>query len=149
MASNQTTNYGLHLWEPEDDFLRTEFNENNEAIDAALKEGADGLADALVQMAGYCRCKLGGYTGDGEFTKTIDFGVPAQAVILLCTAYTLPDFTLLVRGQTKGAVATIGNSNYGFTLTWGTNSATLTAVSNGDSYAMNRESCAYLYAAFY
>ena len=38
MASNQTTNYGLHLWEPEDDFLRSEFNENNETIDTALGE---------------------------------------------------------------------------------------------------------------
>ncbi len=38
MASNQTSNYQLHLWEPGDDFLREEFNENSERVDAALGE---------------------------------------------------------------------------------------------------------------
>lgn len=41
MATNHTENYQLNLWEPEDAFLRTEFNENTEKIDAALKAEAD------------------------------------------------------------------------------------------------------------
>lgn len=36
MSTNKTTNYQLHKWEAEDDFLRTEFNENFAAIDEAL-----------------------------------------------------------------------------------------------------------------
>ena len=44
MSSSKTTNYGLHLWQPEDDFLRSEFNENNEAVDAAIRAVADGLS---------------------------------------------------------------------------------------------------------
>ena len=36
MASNYTTNYELPLWEPQDSFLRTEFNEAYQKIDAAL-----------------------------------------------------------------------------------------------------------------
>lgn len=37
MASGYTANYRLCQWEPEDQFLREEFNQDNEKIDAALK----------------------------------------------------------------------------------------------------------------
>ena len=40
MASGYTANYGLCEWEPEDQFLREEFNQDNEKIDAALEEAA-------------------------------------------------------------------------------------------------------------
>ena len=36
MASNQTQNYGLNQWEATDQVLRTEFNADNQKIDAAL-----------------------------------------------------------------------------------------------------------------
>ena len=36
-----TPNYGLHQWVPEDDFLRTDFNQDFAKIDAALKQIAD------------------------------------------------------------------------------------------------------------
>ena len=48
MASNYTTNYGLCQWEPEDDFLRTEFNADNAKLDAALA-GHDGALEAAGQ----------------------------------------------------------------------------------------------------
>ena len=48
MATNHTTNYQLNLWEPEDSFLREEFNENSKKIDGALGAKADQSAlDAL------------------------------------------------------------------------------------------------------
>ena len=37
MATNHTENYALNLWTPQDSFLREEFNENTEKIDAAIK----------------------------------------------------------------------------------------------------------------
>ena len=40
MASNQTEHYQLPLWQPEDDFLRTEFNETHQLLDAALYQQA-------------------------------------------------------------------------------------------------------------
>ena len=40
MASGYTANYGLCQWQPEDKFLREEFNQDNEKIDAALGEAA-------------------------------------------------------------------------------------------------------------
>ena len=36
MSTNKSEHLNLHLWEPEDDFLRTEFNENFAALDGAM-----------------------------------------------------------------------------------------------------------------
>ena len=46
MATNYTANYGLCQWEPEDNFLREEFNQDNAKIDAALAELESGKADS-------------------------------------------------------------------------------------------------------
>ena len=40
----QTTNYQLNQWDPEDRILRTDFNTDNEKIDAALKDQANALS---------------------------------------------------------------------------------------------------------
>ena len=40
----QTTNYQLNQWDGEDRILRTDFNSDNQKIDAALKSQADALA---------------------------------------------------------------------------------------------------------
>ena len=45
MASNYTTNYGLCQWEAGDSFVRTEFNQDNARIDAALKDLEDTKAE--------------------------------------------------------------------------------------------------------
>ena len=36
MSTHKTPNYKLHKWESQDDFLRTEFNENFAKIDAEI-----------------------------------------------------------------------------------------------------------------
>ena len=36
MSTNKSEHLKLHLWEPEDNFLRTEFNENFSALDGAV-----------------------------------------------------------------------------------------------------------------
>ena len=48
MASNYTTNYELPLWAADDAFLRTEFNDANQKIDAALE-----IATAERELAAY------------------------------------------------------------------------------------------------
>ena len=37
MASGQTSNYGLNQWAAEDPVLRTDFNQDNAKLDAALE----------------------------------------------------------------------------------------------------------------
>lgn len=44
MSTNKTQNYNLHSWVPEDDFIRSEFNDNFTGIDTALKTLSDGIA---------------------------------------------------------------------------------------------------------
>ena len=41
MASNHTEQYQLNQWEAADQVLRTDFNEDNAKIEAALKEKVD------------------------------------------------------------------------------------------------------------
>ena len=50
MASNYTSNYGLCQWEATDAVLRTDFNEDNEKIDAALKSQADSISSLKKQV---------------------------------------------------------------------------------------------------
>ncbi|WP_295628227.1 hypothetical protein [uncultured Intestinimonas sp.] len=45
MASSYTENYGLCQWEATDSFVRTEFNQDNARIDAALKDLEDTKAE--------------------------------------------------------------------------------------------------------
>ena len=48
MASSYTENYGLCQWEPGDNFVRTEFNQDNARIDAALKALEDTKAEQVA-----------------------------------------------------------------------------------------------------
>ncbi len=50
MSTNKSEHLNLHLWEPEDDFLRTEFNENFEKIDAGVKAEENARAAAMVEL---------------------------------------------------------------------------------------------------
>lgn len=76
MASGYTANYGLCQWQPEDKFLREEFNQDNEKIDAALKAAEDeaaaesGRLRIRLEETNYNLCNLllqndyeGKYTG--------------------------------------------------------------------------------------
>lgn len=51
MASNYTENYGLCQWEATDAVLRTDFNEDNQKIDTALKTQAGSISSLSSQMA--------------------------------------------------------------------------------------------------
>ena len=51
MASNYTANYGLCQWEATDNFVRTEFNQDNARIDAAIKGVADTAAAETAALA--------------------------------------------------------------------------------------------------
>ena len=63
-----TANYGLHQWVPEDNFLRSDFNEDFQKIDAGL-HAAKSLADQLeAEKSGIV---TGSYTGDGADTPLL------------------------------------------------------------------------------
>lgn len=65
MSAQKTEHYQLHQWDPGDDFLRAEFNENFAALDKSV------------------RIVFGSYTGDGAAERTISLGFTPKAVLLL------------------------------------------------------------------
>ena len=66
--AQKTANYQLNQWEPEDDFLRTDFNEDNAKIEAALN-----LKCAVI---------VGSYTGNNAAERTISLGATPKAVFV-------------------------------------------------------------------
>ena len=71
MATNHTTNYQLNLWEPEDSFLREEFNENSQKIDGALKS----ICDQCGELAARSHLTTLLDVEDDGTSKTIDLDV--------------------------------------------------------------------------
>lgn len=85
MASNYTTNYQLNQWEPTDQVLRTDFNEDDAKIDAALADLAEDISEKASQTAldalsstvaghtatltslGNCEIQVSCYVGTGTY----------------------------------------------------------------------------------
>ena len=63
-----TSNYGLKRWDGEDRILHTEFNDNWDKIDTALKSSADGVAALQTALAGAGNCSVETYTYTGTGT---------------------------------------------------------------------------------
>lgn len=68
MAS-YTEHYGLHQWEPDDNFLRTDFNKDFKAIDGAL-----GEKSGIV---------TGTYTGNSSTSQSVNLGFQPKAVLVM------------------------------------------------------------------
>ena len=87
MSTNKSEHLNLHLWEPEDDFLRTEFNENFTALDGAVKtvttavSKAQSTADAAQTAADVSPYAVGSYVGTGT-AVTVTLGFRPKFVII-------------------------------------------------------------------
>ena len=77
---NQTSNYQLSQWDPDDRILRTDFNEDNAKIDEALKANASAIsseastrASAISSLTrelakkGNVRVEIQTYVGTGKY----------------------------------------------------------------------------------
>ena len=108
-----TSNYQLHQWVPEDDFLRTDFNTDFQKIDAALA-GLD------TQISLKCRIYRGNYIGNGTTPHLIAMPSTPEAVILSLDTYTV---SAIHDGKTQGYITIINN---GFRLESGSEAANQT-----------------------
>ena len=111
MASNYTTNYELPLWEPQDSFLRTEFNDANQKIDTALT------------ASNAERIHVGSYTGDGMASRKIDIGFTPKAVLVM------PHGSELISNLTSGTYIRGGLAVTGSGLSTSTDSGVTSWVS--------------------
>ena len=103
MATNQTEHYGLSQWEPEDSFLREEFNQDHRKIDAAL--------------AVKCEVVIGKIVGTGAATRDVELGFQPKAVYYeynhasrhdnnLSGGLAIPDSPLIIGTQRLTVTAT-------------------------------------------
>ena len=95
-----TSNYQLHQWVPEDDFLRTDFNTDFQKIDTALA----GLQTALD---GKCRIREGSYNGNGSTSLRTVATSGTPKALLLSTGSSV--FAVLDNGKTVNRVTVINN----------------------------------------
>lgn len=108
MASNHTEHFSLNQWLPDDQVKRTDFNEDNAKIDAALNDLSGGLAekadqaalDALAaevakkattaaletvskKLAAMPCLVTGTYTGDETDSRLISLGFQPKALLVM------------------------------------------------------------------
>lgn len=92
MASNHTEHFSLNQWLPDDQVKRTDFNEDNAKIDAALNDLSGGLAEkattaaleALSKKLASMPCLVTGtYTGDGTDSRLISLGFQPKALLVM------------------------------------------------------------------
>ena len=134
MSTNHTPNFNLCQWEATDKVLRTDFNEDNQKIDAALA----GM--------GNCQIVSGHYIGTGSFGQnspcslTFD-GVPA---VLLMGGDNWTFFAVHGAGQTSAHYGE--NQGAWVYLTWNGNQV---SWYNGDSAdrQLNQKDADYYYVA--
>ena len=118
--ANYTPNYGLHQWEPGDDFLRTDFNADFAKLDTALEAKADKTAvaqkadqsalEAVQSLAqGRCRVVTGSYIGDGTEKKAIHLGGQPKALIF-------PNQNVTVTVLPGASLYTVNITSTGFTV---------------------------------
>ena len=115
--ANYTPNYQLHQWEPEDKFLRTDFNADLSKIDTALGEGAAKAAalEAAVSKCGNCRIYETSYVGKGGGYPKISISLPWLPVMVIIMGedgYTMITYP----GQKK--IHINPSSSYTFATTW-------------------------------
>ena len=108
--------------EPEDSFLRTDFNGDLSAIDAAL----------LGLERDKCRAAIGRYTGDGELSYTVSLGARPKLAVVDNTSSFSSGYELGLDGMNERSVIITED---GFRV-------------NGSPHGLNQEGTLYRYYAF-
>ena len=104
MATNHTTNYQLNQWEATDQVLRTDFNEDNAKIDAALAGLAvrDMELEAAIAQKGNCQLVYGTYTGTGNSGQSNPCMLNFSGKPLVVIIFSQGDFLLMGRPCVNG-----------------------------------------------
>ena len=141
MASNYTTNYQLNQWEAGDQVLRTEFNQDNQKIDAALKGLADqnselgetlaAQAEAIAKL-GNCKIQFITYAGSGSGSRLFSFSGKPLFVAVVGGGYSLT----AIQGISQ--LVCVGRGTVeSHTAIWSGNSVTFSNSSNLPHYICN------------
>lgn len=141
MASGQTTNYGLNQWAAEDPVLRTDFNQDNAKLDAALSQLSNSTA-----RKGNCQIVSGTYVGTGTCGKNTPNRLTFEARPLLLAVQGGWRF-LTVRGrETAIAMSSSNNDKYN-TVTWEDKAVSWYCTTNYEEAQCNTLGETYFYVA--
>ena len=122
----KTTNYQLCQWDGEDRILRTDFNEDNAKIDAALN-------------ARNCQVYLTSYTGDDSTTRTITFPHKPVLIIVLGSS----SIMVAIRGYGYANLISSINVYRKPAVTWGETSFTWELENIDPLYGVNSKDAPY------
>lgn len=114
MATNSSEHLGLHLWEPTDQVLRTEFNQNWTKIDTAVN-AAQETAEAAQSAAEQRPYVIGSYTGNGG-TQSITLGFQPSFVIITAQPANSRDTAFIAISGGSEAASTLSFTETGFTV---------------------------------
>ena len=144
-----TSNYGLKRWDPEDRILVEEFNDNWDKIDTALKSNADAVAALQTALAscGNCRITISSYTGTGTLGEahptSLTFAEPPLLVFILG-----PESGFMARGRAMNAFQSSSNATP--TTTWSADQKTVSWYTPYDAkYQLNTKDAVYQVLCFY
>ena len=137
MSTNHTTNYNLCQWEATDQVLRTDFNEDNAKIDAALA--------TIPQIA------IGTYIGNGSASQKISLSFTPKAVFFCSSdgkTYIGTGSGYLWGGLAVSGSALQMSGNSAAAIITGGFMVFQTTISDYSSIACNRSGQTYHYIAF-
>ena len=114
MATNTSEHLGLHLWEPTDQVLRTEFNQKWTKIDTAVN-AAQETAEAAQSSAEQRPYVIGSYTGNGG-TQSITLGFQPSFVIITAQPANSRDTAFIAISGGSEAASTLSFTETGFNV---------------------------------
>lgn len=153
MASNYTENYGLCQWEATDQVLRTEFNDDNQKVDAALEASAADIAALTSQLAkkGNCQIEMRSYVGNGQYGQStpnyLTFSSTPAALLITGNKA----ICLARGGDTVGTIAastTFGSGVTALNFSWSGKTVSYYSSSNSTTQ-LNDKNQAYWAIAFF
>ena len=104
-----TTNYQLHQWVPEDDFLRSDFNADFAKIDQALAAALtdDDLTEVWMEISSKCKFRFGSFVGNGTSSRAIDVG-DAPSIVVITNTQSM-ETTMFTKSLSMGPLAVLSN----------------------------------------
>ena len=137
--ANYTAHYHLHQWEPEDSFLRRDFNEDFQKIDAGLAGRGD------------CSLLFGSYVGTGTCGPSeptaLTLGIPAKALWVSCGSR----HAVFLRGNTQAVNFSTSDGEL-LEVEWTQDGLSWKlggGLYNHDYQQLNEKGTTYYYAALY
>ena len=139
---NQTENYQLSLWDPEDRIQRTDFNADNAKIEAALADHAEALAGC-----GNCQIYTTTYTGTGTYGEGNPTSITFPVQPVLAFIFTNSGSFLFLTPESQWAMIHKGNAATSLFVSW--SDKTVSWYSSNANDQLNAANNVYRIVAFY